>query len=380
MKNKKVLIYAIVSTIILAIISIVLIRTNLIKKISVEKRQEEQNIENISYKVFDNTTENIQGLLFFKDNNGIQNIKYKQNDGEEYSLDCNGKTQVAIDKVVKMGDEIVCKYTTEIGTYSKNIKIDSDLIDKYVEINLENSDLEFDTATINYDNEEQILSKNYKIGEKEKWTEFDESELDVSYVDDANSDDVNKVTVYAKQTTSKGTIVNSKVLDITPSKYRKKRYKLFEDLTENNQNLNDAGLELISVSGYESYGFDVGNIYVYRTHGKGTTYMNIKYTPDNKNDMCEYIKLYLSMWRGIASNSSIAHLKVNYTDETYDEGYEVLDIIGLYNRELNIQIDRSKTVNYIEMELSGWDPVADGSMTQTQILEIEYAIKLQPIH
>lgn len=311
------------------------------KNKQITTKHEDVESMKLSYRVIDNTSEDIKGLLIIEDESGIDSIEYTNDEDKLIKLNCNGKLKVAIDKKVKLDKDYNIKIKTNAGERSQTIRIDKAKIEEYVKINLDN-----DILDIEYNNEETV-KKYYKIGNG-NWIEY-KNKIDITYIRYNTSATISEI--YAKEVDKNGnTIINIKQTSITP--YRKEN--VFDIMSKESKTMQEFGFSVVNRVNCENWGFSSHYLCAGHTTGAGNYSAKFKLDFDNVNlNFGKYKSLLIKCvndveLRGLAGIGN-SRVTVYYKNGESEAKQEV-------NIRLNKTIDiifnvKNREIDYIEMDL-----------------------------
>ncbi len=211
---KKIIIFIILTIIMLAG-AVVITNRSIVNQFAKEQARAEEVKKGITYKITYYTEGKLGLLIKVEDSeNGIETIKYKNENNEDIILSTNGKNEVTFDyPIIKDGDYNFSYETTTGEIVQKVISINDEFRKNIVEFTFQ-QETEIQTAlTLNYNKEnlyKDVTSKFYKIGKNATiWKEYkndlrlDEYQLRENNA--VNSDGT--ITIAVRQNLSDGNIV-----------------------------------------------------------------------------------------------------------------------------------------------------------------------------
>ena len=211
---KKIIIFIILTIIMLAG-AVVITNRSIVNQFAKEQARAEEVKKGITYKITYYTEGKLGLLIKVEDSeNGIETIKYKNENNEDIILSTNGKNEVTFDyPIIKDGDYNFSYETTTGEIVQKVISINDEFRKNIVEFTFQ-QETEIQTAlTLNYNKEnlyKDVTSKFYKIGKNATiWKEYkndlrlDEYQLRENNA--VNSDGT--ITIAIRQNLSDGNIV-----------------------------------------------------------------------------------------------------------------------------------------------------------------------------
>ena len=333
---------------ILVSIGYIIVENNQLNIANKELKNEDEIVEKeFEYRVLDNTTDTIKGIVIIRETEGIQKIEYQNDKSEAIILDCYGKNRVDIDYNIQLNKDYNFKVTTASGTNNKILNLKESDIDNYIKIQKSNSDEQYDTAYIEYNNVDTI-TKYYKIGEDDNWIQYT-NEIDISYLDYTEKDK-NSVLVYAKEVDSNGnTIINSKEIEISGNKKRKLDiFGHYEKYEKDGMDLNGYGFSVVNRYNCQSFAF--AKRYFLAGHSKDSA----SYSAIFKLDCSKFRNLkaseltasfiYLRDGGGSWEASSIDVYYVDGTNETINSSRNG----NIYSATANIT---NKKIDYINFNI-----------------------------
>lgn len=215
LKEKKIIIIIIAVAILVFIGLIIMQKNGMIKRASKLLLREEEVIQDrIEYVVYDNRTEKIKTLVRISREEGIESIKYGE-DENEVIINCNGKKKVSIDFQAYVNKEYEFKVTSGGVEQVETLVINENYIDDY--INIKSSDVKNINIQCTSPDISSLNSKYYyKYGENGAWIECSKNQkIYVSYnIMNAMRINDNEAKIYTKIESQGNQIIASKVFSI----------------------------------------------------------------------------------------------------------------------------------------------------------------------
>lgn len=177
MKKLKITIFIILAILILAGV-VAIANRNIVNQFTKERTRAEEVKKGITYKIIYYTGGKLGLLIKAEDSeNGIEIIKYKNENNEDTILNTNGKNEVTFDyTIIKDGDYNFSYETTTGEIVQKVISINDEFRKNIVEFIFQ-QETEIQTAlTLSYNKEDlykDVTNKSYKIGKNATiWQEY----------------------------------------------------------------------------------------------------------------------------------------------------------------------------------------------------------------
>ena len=325
---------------------------NLIKRIQSIGKQTTENGTTITPYVYDNATEELKTIIEIKNDIGIEQINYINNEGEEIILYCNNKTAINIDRITKIDEEYQFEVIVQGNKNIEVLRMEEDKYHKYLDdvtnIEIAETTEQLKRFTINFKPVAEEISYFYKIGPTREWVNYTDT-ITLNYSDIDINDIIRgtaKVPIYAKQVDKAGNTLINKIEFDTPTDLTYK-CDVFNDVKVRNQgNLQEYGFTAYNSS--PDSAFSVGNFQAGHSAGAGSWAGTFRL-----NDLkykAKSIAVNIYTYASGGGTTAYGTLSIVYNDGTADSQ----QVTGNGNHLITINF-QDKDINYIQIYLNGND-------------------------
>lgn len=320
---------------------------------------EEANLD-FSFYVYDNQDENnIKAIVNLKNDEGLDYIIKPDNT----KIECFGRKEISIDTNNELGKtgKFICK-TLSGSEEERQMTITQDLIDNLSSFNkMYNDDGVSYKNQITYQKSETTDTTYYKIGNQNNtWINYKNGIITLALDDiyeytTSGLRNVATIPLYLKKQDKAGNIIYT---NVDAEVYASSRFDVFRFLEKRGKPLSYFGFTA-NTPNNQSSGFDLYNLrYGHGTYaGSYSGYFTMSWANIGLNDansVSVEFGLYGNSGYGCQSSAN-ASVDVYYTDGTNNSSNSVYHTGTEKSYTLNVNIDQTKTINYIKMNIWGYD-------------------------